>query len=144
MLHFSYSVGLGQVLVRIANVFHRAQVGLEDRPGVFVLGVELELIADIRQAFGDAVSAERQVQLIQNVVIEIVFVGTNAGFLEGIYSKGNHEIFLSAIFTYERVHVGGVSRRIQGDQRGIHVTAAHDGGRQAQQRGHAAGDWYFS
>jgi hypothetical protein len=79
--------------------------------------------------------------LVEDVVVEIVLVRSDARFLMGIDPEGDLQEFLAAALGQERIDVGGVGGRVEGDERGIHVTRGEQGRhrRSRQSEGEQAG-----
>ena len=122
MNYLGHGVGLRQILIRVVHVGDHPEIGLEDGLVVFVFGLEPELVAQVGLA-GVRVVAERDVNLVEHVVIEVVFVRPDARLFKRINSERDVEIFLSGVRADEGIDIRGVGRRIERDQRRVHVTA---------------------
>lgn len=121
MVNFRDRVSLRQVLVRIAGVFHDAEVRLENRVAVFEVGGKAKLISQ-RRASGCNVRTERDVDLVENIVVEVVLVWPNARFLVRVHTQRQHQRLLIRMLVHERIDIGRVGGRIECDQRRVHVT----------------------
>src|SRR5262249_35560501 len=84
------------------------------------------------------VSSESDVDLVKHVVVEVVFVRADAGFLMRINAQGDGEVFLSVVLVHERVNVGGVGSRITNDERRVHVTGGKSRRPDESRAGHHA------
>src|SRR5262245_57179140 len=126
------AVSLSQILVRVADAVDDAEIGLEYRLAVFERRIELEPVSDGRAAGGD-VATERDVQIVAQVVVEIVFVEADAGVLHRVDAERESQKFIAAlILADKRVNVGRVGRRIERYQRRVHVAGSE---RRYRQRG---------
>ena len=87
--------------------------------------------------------------LVKHVVVEVIFVRPDAGFLVGIDAQGDDKgsRFWSSVLVNESIDVGGVSRRIEGNQWRIHVARGmrRSGAARSQAKGRSElGDDLFS
>jgi hypothetical protein len=87
---------------------------------------EFVLVAQ-RPFAADEVFAERDVNLVQDIVVELVIVGPDASFLERLDAERGRQILNAVRVASERVHVGRVRRRVECDQRGVHVARSQHG-----------------
>src|SRR5262249_31702522 len=105
-------IGLRQVLTIVINVVDHAGVGLEERLAGCESRIELEAISESRASGGD-VTAERDVYVVAHVVVEVVFVGADAGVLVWINAEPDDQGFSAVLIRPdEGVNVGSVRRRI--------------------------------
>src|SRR6185436_5694414 len=98
----------------------------------FVVGRELELIAEGSTAGGDVI-AGGYVDLVKNVVVEVVLVRSDAGFLKRIDAERSHQRLDAVYRPHKGINISGIGRGIKRDQRRIHVTGSQ---RRARNQGH--------
>jgi hypothetical protein len=84
---------------------------------------EPELIA-VGVAPRGHIVAGRYVYLIEHIVIEVVLVGADAGFLEGIDAERRDQHLRAVVILDERVHVRRIGRIVERDERRVHVTGS--------------------
>src|SRR5207249_8617192 len=98
--------------------------------------VEFELIADGRAA-GRDVATERDVDLVEHVVVEVELVWPDTRLLVRIYAKPQDEVLrrVCVVLVDERVYVGRVGRRIADDQGRVHVAGRKQRAARERQRG---------
>ncbi len=123
MIQLGDSVGLGQILPGVTHVLNHTNVGLKDGVSVLVAGGKTELVAK-RGAPGCPVASEGDVDLIEHVGVEVILVRPDARLFKGIDSQGGDQGFNAVFVLNEGIDIGGVSRRVQGDQRGVHVAGS--------------------
>jgi hypothetical protein len=104
----------------VADIFNHSQVTLKDAALSFVARGELKLIAQGGFARG-SIRTDRHMDFVKDVVVEIVFVGPDAGFLMWINAQGGDQRLPAACAPHKRVDISGVGRRVPDDERRIHV-----------------------
>ena len=126
MIHLRDGVRLHEVLRGVIHVRDDAGVVVERRVRVLGSARELELITQRRPACG-AVRAQRHMNLVQHVVIKVELVRADARLLKRIDAECDDERLdlIDPLIHDERVHVGGVGRRVEHDQRRILVAGRH-------------------
>ena len=127
-----HRVALDEVLRRVADVGDHAEVRLQDRVAVPVGRVELELIGVGRATLRHVVSGG-DANLVEDVVVEVVLVRTDARLLVRVDRERGGQILAAEPLRDERVDVGRVRGIVQGDERRIHVTGCARGRRQQQE-----------
>ena len=93
MVHFGDGVGLHQILISVSDVVDNTEVRLQDRVLVSERRIEFELVAQRRSAQRYVVTGGN-VDLIQHVVVEVVFVWSDAGFLVGYTPSAVTRLFI--------------------------------------------------
>src|SRR5688572_5031482 len=86
MVHFRDGVSLRQVLVRVANVLYDAEVRLKNRVLVFEVRNKAKLITQGCASSGH-VGTERDVNLVENIVVEVVLVWSNSRLLVRVHAE---------------------------------------------------------
>src|SRR5262249_25444208 len=90
---------------------------------VFVAGLELELITEIRAIGRYTRRLKSNVDFVEHVVVEVIFVRAYARLFEGINSEANDEKFLAIVLVNKGVNIGRIGSGIQRNERRIHVAA---------------------
>jgi hypothetical protein len=96
-------------LVRVADVLHDAEIRLKNRVSVLEAGSKAKLITQ-RRASGSYVRTERDVNLVEHVVVEVVLVRSNARLLVRVNAERQDQRLLSFLLVDECINVGGVGR----------------------------------
>src|SRR5271166_3375446 len=86
MDHFSNAISLRQILIRVVHIFDRPEEGLGNRVVVLNRGVELKQVADRRLALCE-IRAGGDMERVEDIVIEVVFVWTNTWMLRSFRGK---------------------------------------------------------
>src|SRR5260221_10644301 len=118
--NFSDRIALGQILVRVVDMLDRTEERLRDRVFVFESCLKSELVADCSLPFGE-IGPGANVELVEHVVIEVIFVWSDARLLKRIYRQSCSEVFDPVHLRHKCVHIRGVGGWIEGYQRCIHV-----------------------
>ena len=135
VIDLGHAVGLCQVLRGVADILDNPEVRLKDRARVFVIGLETKLVTQRGFALRHVI-ADGDMDLVEDVVVEIVLVRSDARFLVRVNAKSSHQDFRPVFLLHESVHIGRVRSRITGDQWRVHV-ARGEAGRGQPCRQHA-------
>ena len=94
--------------------------------------VEAELVRDGRFAGSDVV-AGRDVNLVEDVVVEVELVRSDPRFLEWVDAEGRDQRLRAVGLSNERIDISGVGRVVERDEGCVHVTGRAGCGRSSQQ-----------
>ena len=121
MIDFCNRVGLDEVLVLVADVLDYTRKVLLNRVGVLRSAAKLEPVAQRGTSFGQ-IGAQRDVYLVQDVIVEVILVRSDPGFFEWIYAQSHDQGLRSVVVLVDEcIYIGGVGRWIENGQRGILV-----------------------
>ena len=132
MVDLGDGVELRQVLRGIVDILDDAEIRLQDGLGVLEFRVEAELVRDGRFAGCDVV-AGRDVNLVEDVVVEVELVRSNPRFLEWVDAEGGDQRLRPVRLSNKRIDISGVGRVVERDEWRVHVTGRAGCGRSSQQ-----------
>ena len=89
---FSDAISLRQILIRVVDIFDRPEEGLGNRVVVLDRGVELKQVADRRLALCE-IRAGGDVDRVEDIVIEVVFVWTNTRLFKRVNCHRCSQVF---------------------------------------------------
>src|SRR5260370_21092590 len=92
MDNFSDAIALRQILIRVVYIFDGPEEGLGNRVVVLERCVELKQIADSRFALCET-RAGGDVDRVEDIVIEVVFVWTNTWLFKRVNCKRCSQVF---------------------------------------------------
>ena len=102
-----HGVTLQQILRIVAHFLDHAGERLQHRVRVARLGMEIEVVGD-GGATRRQIIAQRHVNAVAHVVVEVVPVGSDAGLFERVHRHGRGQVRLALVVADERIDVGRV------------------------------------
>src|SRR5260370_12890204 len=101
--NFSDHIVLGEILVRVVNMLDRAKERLRDRVFVLESCFKSELVADCSLPFRE-IGPGGNVDFVEHVVVEVIFVWSDARLLKRIYRQSCIAVFYPFPLRHKSLH----------------------------------------